>query len=38
MEEINTVPLLKDHLFIHSLEKEGQEWLRGESAMAAANW
>lgn len=27
------VPLLKDHLFIQSLEKDGQEWLRGESAM-----
>lgn len=28
-----TVPRLKDHLFIQSLEKEGQELLRGESAM-----
>ena len=33
--KISLVPLLKDHLFIQSLEKEGQEWLRGESAMGA---
>lgn len=29
---------MKDHLFIQSLEKEGQEWLRGESAIPAAQW
>ena len=29
------VPLLKDQRFIQSLEKEGQELLRGESAMTA---
>lgn len=34
-QRMSHVPLLKDHLFIHSLEKEGQELLRGESAIAA---
>lgn len=28
-----TLPRLNDHLFIHLLEKDGQEWLRRESAM-----
>lgn len=32
------IPLLKDHLFIQSLEKEGQELLRGESAIGVAQW
>lgn len=36
--QVPTIPLLKDHLFIQSLEKEGQEWLRGESAIPAAPW
>lgn len=27
---------MKDHLFIQSLEKDGQELLRGESAIGAA--
>lgn len=29
---------MKDHLFIQSLEKDGQELLRGESAIGAAQW
>lgn len=32
------LPLLKDHLLFQSLEKDGQEWLRGESAIGAAQW
>lgn len=38
MHGLHSDALLKDHLFIQSLEKEGQEWLRGESAIRAAQW
>lgn len=31
-----TIPLLKVHLFIQSLEKDGHEWFRGDSAIPAA--